>query len=169
ESGPNTASSASATSTTAAPTAAGLSRSRRTPERALMAPKPRACTSLMPHPWIEPAVNEIGGEIEEERQRAIENDHRHDERVVAIERALDQVAAGSRKRKHRLHHQRSREDVSGRGSEIAHDGQQSRTQCVPQEDTPGAETSRPRSVHEACAQRLEQTAAHHAGDRGADR
>src|SRR5690348_717812 len=99
------ASSASIASMTAAPTAARFPRRRRRPSRARTGAEPKACASLMPHPWIQPTISEVRGEVEEERQRAVEHDHAHDERVVAIEGALDHVPPRAGQREDRLHHE----------------------------------------------------------------
>src|SRR5687767_2877764 len=93
------ASSAMARMSAAAMTAARFPRSRR--QASLHCPRASArvgessatAVSLIAYPRIEPSVEQIGGEVAQERECSVDDDHAHDERVVTIDRTFDQIAS----------------------------------------------------------------------------
>jgi len=61
---------------------------------------------------------QIGEEIERDDQRGVEDRNAHHQRVVAVERALHEVAADAGQAEDLLDNQRSADDVRDRRSEI---------------------------------------------------
>src|SRR5512135_3399864 len=111
--GPSSAATTSSTTSAAEATAARLPRNRR---RASAHRPP----SIVADAGIEPAIHEVHGEVEQQDQRGVEDDHAHDERVVAVDRALHEVTADAGQAEHLLDDQRACEQRRGRGPEEAH-------------------------------------------------
>ena len=53
----------------------------------------------MAHPGIEPAIDEVGRQIACQGDESVHDDHAHDERVVAVDCTLDEVAPDARQAK----------------------------------------------------------------------
>src|ERR1700722_4840803 len=67
----------------------------------------------MAHPGIEPAVDEVGRKVACERDESVHDDHAHDERVVAVDRTLDEVAPRARQPEDGFNDERSGDDECG--------------------------------------------------------
>src|SRR5947207_6278318 len=68
-----------------------------------------AAISVIADLRVEHAVGEIDQQIERDNQRAIEDHHAHHQRVVAVERALHEIAADAGNAEDGLDHTRSRD------------------------------------------------------------
>src|SRR2546428_4893382 len=60
---------------------------------------------------IKQAIGEIDQEVEQNDERPVEDDHAHDERVIAVERALHEIAADAGNPEDGLDHHRSGDDA----------------------------------------------------------
>src|SRR5579872_4876862 len=63
---------------------------------------------------VEHAVGEDDPQVQQDYERAIEDHHAHDERVVAVERALHEIAADAGNAEDGLDHHRARDDAGDR-------------------------------------------------------
>src|SRR5215471_16847644 len=84
-----------------------------------------AISSSAGEPWassviadlrIEHAVGEVDQEIEQDDERAVEDHHTHHQRVVAIERTLNEIPADAGDAEDGLDHHRARDNAGDRGS-----------------------------------------------------
>src|SRR6185436_1224749 len=66
--------------------------------------------SVMAHARVQPAVEQIRDQVAEERDDAVHDDHPHHERVVAIDRALHEIAPRPRQPEHGFDDERTRDD-----------------------------------------------------------
>src|SRR6056297_4068195 len=50
-------------------------------------------SAVIADPGIEPGIDQVDQVVQHDDQNTIEDDHAHDQRVVAVQRALDEVTA----------------------------------------------------------------------------
>src|SRR5262245_3592125 len=87
--------------------------------------------SLMADPRVEPRIGEIDGEIEQHDQRRVEDHHAHDQRVVTVDRTLDEVTPDAGKTERLFDNQRPGQQRCGRRSDETDDREDRRSEGVP--------------------------------------
>src|SRR5207302_6815633 len=83
---------------------------------------------------IEHRVENVGEKIEQDDEGGVENDHAEHERVIAIDRAFDEVTPDAGNAENALDDERASEQPREGGTEIADERQQRHGQGVPQHD-----------------------------------
>src|SRR6202047_2965600 len=73
---------------------------------------------VVTHSWIEPSEDEIDDEIEQNHSRRDDDDRAHDQRVIAAERAIDEIPAHAWNPENSLDHNRPGEHIGGGEAKI---------------------------------------------------
>src|ERR1700726_3699486 len=73
---------------------------------------------VITHSWIEPSEDEIDDEIEQKHSRRDDDDRAHDQRVIAAERAIDEIPAHAWNPENGLDHNRPGEHIGGGEAKI---------------------------------------------------
>src|SRR3546814_8050114 len=117
-------------------------------------------------PRVQEPVEKVDDQVEEDDQRAIEDDDAEDERVVAVERSLDEMAADPGNPENLFDDDRAGDDPGGGGPEIAHDRQHPGAHGVTQDGDALRQSLGPGGADEVRAQDLDHAGPGHARDIG---
>src|SRR5262245_16253538 len=151
--------------------AAGCRTRRPRASRVWLRPRSTATRSLraasvIAHLRIEKRVAEIDDEIGDDDEKAIEDNHAQNERVVAIEGGIDEVAADAGNAENLLDDDGTRHGAGRSRSKVGHDRHHRANQGMTRDRAPAADTFRARRADMVGAQRFDHAAAGQAGDVG---
>src|SRR5687768_1820869 len=90
-------------------------------------------------PRVDPRVRDVDQQVEAQQEQRVDHHASEDQRLVAVQHAVDEVLPEAGDVEHLLDDERARQRVRGRGTEVREHGQERVAQAVLPDHQPAAE------------------------------